>query len=919
MASHTGATTNETTVPTPSPSTPTELARGASLGRYVILNLVGWGAVGEVYAAYDPELDRKVAVKVLRVREGQHMAKLVARLQREAKAMARVSHPNVIAVHDAGVSDGRPFLTMEFVRGTTLKLWQEVGSHDWREIRDVYLAAGRGLAAAHSAGIVHRDFKPANVLVSHDATMVKVTDFGIARALDAEDEAYDEAELDAATPTSTPSISSSITETGAILGTPSYMSPEQFRAEPTDARTDQFSFCAALYEALYGVHSHVGATFDELSEAVLAGRVTELPKGTRVPAWIRQALLRGLSVDPASRYPSLEDLLGALTQDPAAKRRRALLVAGIIALGATVFAVAGRATNRAPVPQPCTGGGAEVGEVWNGTAATVAGQAFHGTGAVFADEAWRHTRDALDDYGRRWAAAHRQACEATRVRGEQSEQVMTLRMVCLESRRTQLRELVGVFEHADRGVVERSISAAGALPSIEACDDVTSLTEIKALPGDKAMVDRIAGLRDELSAIHAQFDAGRYAVALDRLKQLEPVARATGYEPLLAEVLWLLGATQNTMGDWQGAADTLREAAWMAERSRDDATKAQAEVGLVITSTNLGRLDEGALWSDAAAATLARHGSDEMLEARWNIAAAALRGFQERYDEAIAHARRAVALAERHVSASPYLLVHSCTELGHELTHGKGSPEGLPYYERADTTIVASYGPVHPLRVFVASSRVGALLLLERYDEAVAVGRAMLPVAVQAVPTSSPHLGTLLDNLGDALSWSGHYDEALEVIDRAIEVSVEGHDEVRRGAALTTRAHVFVMTTRYAEALAAADEALQAFEGHLPPDDEASAETHVARAQALLGTGDAKRALAAAERALAIFTRVPRQEPLLRRMTADAQFAVARALRQTGAQRARAVALATQARDGYAADGDADDATTAATWLAILR
>ena len=852
--------TRDHTAPSGEPSD--GLARGTTLGRYVILSLVGRGAVGEVYAAYDPELDRKVAVKVLRVRAVRDATKLVARLQREAKAMARVSHPNVIAVHDAGVSEGRAFLTMEFLRGTTLERWQKLRPRDWREVCAVYRAAGRGLAAAHAVGLVHRDFKPTNVLVNHDASVVKVTDFGIARALDADDGQPGDA----------------MTETGAILGTPSYMSPEQFRSEPTDARADQFSFCAALYEALYDVRPHAGDTFEALAESVLAGRVTEAPKGTKVPVRIRQALLRGLAVDPANRFASLEDLLAALSRHPAVERRRAVVVATVVVtVAAVVLFHRGFARGPSP-PPPCAGGETAVQEVWNGAAATAGEHAFRATGAVFADDAWRHTRDALDDYGRRWAVAHHQTCAATRVRGEQSEQVMTLRMVCLERRRSQLRELVRLFEEADRGVVEKSVSAVAALPSIDVCDDVTSLSEVRPPPGDKAMADEIARLRDELSGIRAQYEAGLRKPALERLKGLEPRVRATGYEPLLAELLWVLGALQNTMGNWQASADTLREATWTAERARDDETKAEAEVGMVVANTNLGRLDEAALWSDAAAATLARHGSDQLLEAAWNLAVAILRNGQERFDESIAHAQRAVALAERHASTNPSLLMRSYVQLGRALTRGTGSAEGLPYLERAEETIVKSYGPLHPFRATAASFRVGVLLLLERYDDAVAAARAVLPMAVQALPMDNPQLGSMLANYADALARSGHYEEALDVIDRVLETSAAGRDDRLRSSVLTVRAYAYTRTGRCAEGVAAADEALRALATNdLPSDHEAWAEPHLARAEALLCAGDAQKALPAAQRAFAIFGRVPRHEPLMQHMMADAEQAVARA------------------------------------------
>ncbi len=218
------------------------LERGAAVGRYVILDRIGAGGMGVVYAAYDPELDRRVALKLLRT--DRFAAPGHLRLLREAKALARLTHPNVVAVHDAGTFGDQVFVAMELVEGETLRQWLEAGARSWREVLDRLLAAGRGLAAAHAAGLVHRDFKPENVLLGRDGR-VRVVDFGLAKAL------ADAAEEPAA-PDSGGELASPLTEWGAVLGTPAYMAPEQIRGIAADARSDQFSFCVALYEALYG-------------------------------------------------------------------------------------------------------------------------------------------------------------------------------------------------------------------------------------------------------------------------------------------------------------------------------------------------------------------------------------------------------------------------------------------------------------------------------------------------------------------------------------------------------------------------------------------------------------------------------------------------------------------------------------------
>ncbi|WAS90239.1 serine/threonine-protein kinase [Nannocystis punicea] len=285
------------------------------LGRYRLLERLGAGGMGIVYAAYDGRLERKLALKLLRPsRLGSPEA--VARTLREARALARLSHPNVVHVYEVGELDGREiFVAMEHLAGPTLRAWLDAEPRPWRAVLEVFRQAGEGLAAAHAHGIVHRDFKPHNAMFGGDGR-VRVLDFGLAQV----DGAAEVRGLaDAAEPHD---LTHTLTTTGAVLGTPAYMAPEQLAAGKGDARTDQFSFCVALYEALYGNRPFAGKTLDELVDSVRSERVTPPPRSTDVPPWVRAALLRGLRADPEQRWPSMSALLAALSGDPAARRRR---------------------------------------------------------------------------------------------------------------------------------------------------------------------------------------------------------------------------------------------------------------------------------------------------------------------------------------------------------------------------------------------------------------------------------------------------------------------------------------------------------------------------------------------------------------------------------------------------------------------
>jgi len=300
------------------------LPRGTNLGRYVLLDCIGRGGMAVVYGAYDPELDRKVAVKLLRTDLPGTPTELRASLLHEAQAMARLAHPNVIAVYDVGTFNDQVFLAMEFIRGRDLRAWLGEAPRTWTEILAVFLNAGEGLRAAHQSGLVHRDFKPDNVLIGNEGE-VRVMDFGLAHRLRAPgDEERTPEERSKAAPLGG----------GALAGTPLYIAPEQWRGEPADAQSDQFSFCVSLYEALHGVRPYEGKT-----SASYAGVVPSPPKGSAVPGWLRRVLLKGLSLKPQDRHSSMRELLTALSRGLMARKYRTWAAAAGLTLVVLSFAV----------------------------------------------------------------------------------------------------------------------------------------------------------------------------------------------------------------------------------------------------------------------------------------------------------------------------------------------------------------------------------------------------------------------------------------------------------------------------------------------------------------------------------------------------------------------------------------------------
>ncbi|WP_428267320.1 protein kinase domain-containing protein [Haliangium sp.] len=328
----------------------TTLDSGDKVGRFEVLSRIGSGGMGVVFAAYDRRLNRKVALKLLRnPGDGASTESAQMRLMREAQAMAKLSHPNVISVYDVGTYKSEVYIAMEFVEGETLSRWLRRWRRPWRDILDKFLLAGAALAEAHAEGLVHRDFKPDNVLVGSDER-VRVMDFGLARSLlfdppaadlvSPSDGAHGAAQPERAAPANM--LGHALTKTGAQVGTPRYMAPEQFAGRETDARTDQFSFCVAMYEAFYRAYPFPGDTALGLEPDA---RPLPPPPGTEVPAWLHDAIVRGLSVAAQDRFPSMQALLRAVTPAPAPPRRIRFAIAsalaglGLIATAAAVPAL----------------------------------------------------------------------------------------------------------------------------------------------------------------------------------------------------------------------------------------------------------------------------------------------------------------------------------------------------------------------------------------------------------------------------------------------------------------------------------------------------------------------------------------------------------------------------------------------------
>ena len=590
-----------------------QLPPGARIDRYQILAAVGRGGMGEVYAAYHPDLDRRIALKVVN-ESGAGAPEHRARLLREARAIARLSHPNVITVHDAGTVDDRVYIAMEFVEGKTIDAWLRAKALSWREILDVFVAAGRGLAAAHAAGVVHRDFKPQNVMIGRDGS-VRVMDFGLARLAE---EPVDPPDVGNAADDARP-VPATVTKTGALVGTLAYMAPEQFRGEPIDARADQFSFCVALYEALYGNRPLLSHLRSSIGPSAADADASQPSRRSGVPAWLRNVVTRGLSEDRGRRWASMDALLAAVSRGHTRVRIRAAAmgigaVVVLLSLGGWRLAV-GRHVSCA-VPRD------RLAAVWlPGDESHPRRQAIHRafatSGRPTAETVWQRAAKALDDYTTQWSAMHVQTCEATHVHGEQSGEVLDLRMACLTDTLDGVRALTDVLSRADGGMMSQAVTAASNLTPLSRCADIPALRSAVPPPRDETTARTVDSLRRSLRDATALEEVGNERAALQKAREVLQQTEATGYKPLLAEVLFLIGVMQCESAPHQ-ARIVLERSLYAAEASRDDITAAKACSSLAsVVGDSQDPQQESDRWANLAHAILDRIASPQKRIRAW--------------------------------------------------------------------------------------------------------------------------------------------------------------------------------------------------------------------------------------------------------------------------------------------------------------
>jgi eukaryotic-like serine/threonine-protein kinase len=708
-------------------------------GRYVLGPLLGAGAMGVVYEAYDPELQRKVALKLLKASDGPVEPGRQERLRREAQAMARVSHPNVVPVYDVGSWRGRAFVTMERVEGEPLSARVRAGA-DWRQLLGLFVQAGRGLAAAHRAGLVHRDFKPDNVLVDGEGR-ARVTDFGLAR-------------FERGAPAA-PEAGRGAPLRSSLAGTPAYMAPEQLRGEAADAKSDQFGFSVALYEAIYGLRPFGGQSAEALLGA-MASRGPARPPRKRAPAGLERALGRGLRFDPAERFPSMDALLDALERAARSRAGPGALVGALVA--ASTLAAGWGLRARSP---SCEGARAELADAWGGARKEAVRRALLGSGVSYAEGAWQSVERSLDRYAADWAAMREDACRATYVRREQSEEALRARNACLDQRRWELEALALDLSSPAADVAHKAAEASQSLASLRECANPKALLASPARAGAEDMRRQLAAVR--VATVLGRVEGSR-GLSLDLVAR----ARAAGERLVEAQALEALGNAHRELGAIDESERNHLDAYRIADAIDADYVRVDSALSLAfVTACDRGELRQGRHWVELGRSALERLGGDEALGASVAFMDGTVWACAAHFGEAVEALGRAADALERSPGRERAAAV-AALNLAVALQYSGRFEASLGAIERAERVALATFGPNHPLAAEASLSRAVVATSLGRHRDARALLEAATSCFEAALSEGHPQTARTRGALCLNRAHLGEADAAAECLRRLV-------------------------------------------------------------------------------------------------------------------------------------------------------
>jgi eukaryotic-like serine/threonine-protein kinase len=886
---------------------------GAVVGRHVVLQEIGAGGMGVVYAAYDPKLDRKVALKLLLPGSGDDTDRL--RLLREAQALGRLSHPNVVGIHDVGTVGEQVWLAMEFVQGQTLGQWLAT-PRGWREVLEILRKAGEGLAAAHAAGLLHRDFKPDNVMVGDDGR-VRVMDFGLARAHVSAGSSEGAPSQPIPEPSS--SLASSVTRVGALVGTPSYMAPEQFGHKELTAAADQFAFFVTLWEALYGERPFRGDSPVELIANILDGTRSSPAKARAVPGWLRRVCERGLAVEPAQRWPSMSALLDTLAKG----RTRAAVRKGLAAVGVLAVLGVGVAAQRrwdfAQRMAACEAAGDEVEVVWNAEREQKLREALLATGVSDASTTADKVTPWLERQARAWREARVEACLDTDVRDRWDAETLDRALWCLEERRMELESLVDELTLADADVLHRAVTAAAGLASVTACRDAKVLETLH--PPPPADREALRAVRKDMVRAANLDRAGRYDKGIALARGALGRAEALAWMPLVAAARLALGSLLQRSGAYPEAEAELERAYFDAANGVAPEVAFDAATALVfVVGVSSARYVEGRRWARLAEVALVDVSDGEQLRRAFLLVTLALiDGETGAHEDAKRLLERAIALRETALGSEHPLVAYSLDSLANVHYATGAYDEAKRLYERAIALREAALGPEHPRVAYSLNSLAAVHYATGDYDEAKRLYERALGIWQATLGPEHPDTARGLNNLAAVHEVLGAYDEAEGLYARTLTVleTALGPEHPNVASSLGNLANVHYATGAYDEATRLHARALASLEKALGPDHPDLAYPLMGLGKVALAQHRPSDAVPLAARAVAL----REQRGIAAELLAEARFALAQALwdapSDASRDRTRARVLAEQGRDVFRATGKsrAADLAKVEAWL----
>lgn len=789
---------------------PASLLIPTRINHFIILDKLGEGGMGVVYSAYDPKLNRKVAIKLLRPVQQEH-DHARSRLLREAQSMARLSHPNVAHIYEVGEFNQQIYIVIEHIEGKTLRDWLSSSSHTRKEILNICIQAGQGLDAAHRAGIAHRDFKPENILIDSN-NRVCVIDFGLARFTrkflqqpnteqyhdDDDDHDHDHDDDDHDDDHHHP-----LTLAGTILGTPAYMSPEQYKGIQATAASDQFSFCVVLYEGLTGKRPFLGKSLRDIRRSILLGQVLSFPSSLQVPIHIRRAVRRGLSKNVEERFPSMAPLLRELRKDRFARIRRASVI--VVLLAALATSAWALTHSRSSNDDPCKHAADRVQSVWNHKTKRTMRDAFIASDRAHATRSFERVNNVLDNYAKAWTTMRVNTCEATHIRKEQSAHLLDLRMQCLDRRLEQMSALVQVLSsQPSKDAIDNAITAAYQLPTFDVCQNATTLPHLLMSPHDPEQRKRHDALSQRLARALALQSTGSYLDGSELAENVLIKARELGHIPLVAEALHVAGDLATQTEESKGGEKLLLEATKLAATVGNDELSAKAWLTLLWTiGHDRARFEEASLAGHSAEVAILRMGNAPLMRASLYNHLGSVAWTAGKTDEALHMHKQAFELRRQNLGNHHPQVAESLKNIGAVMYRQGRFSESAAHYEQALAIYEGTLGEDHPDTSTSHLNMGVTLVSLGKLEQAHEHYLRALEILNSTHGEDHSDVGLVNYNLGEYWWLQRRYQRAYERFSRALNVfhKVHGSQHPFTAYALTGVGQALVGLKRPNEAI----------------------------------------------------------------------------------------------------------------------